>query len=130
MIKPKQGKQRRFTSASTDLSLRAGEVLEGNYTVWGEADGGGKSEESRIVIEFDNATPSASIDSVEVKDGKVRVKGSVLEGSTVSAAGSPVELDRHRRFETEVAPRASEDGVAIRIAHPKLGIHYFITRLM
>jgi hypothetical protein len=129
VIKPKQGKQHRYTSASADLSLRAGEVLEGNYTVWGEADGGGKSEESRIVIEFDNATPSASIDSVEVKDGKVRVKGSVLDGSTVSAAGAPVELDRHRRFETEVAPRASEDGVSIRIAHPKLGIHYFVTRV-
>jgi hypothetical protein len=130
VVKPKQGKERRYPSASGDLSLRTGDVAEGSYTVWGEADGGSKSEQSRIVIEFDNATASASIDGVEVKDGKVHVKGAVIDGSTVSAGGAPVELDRHRRFETELAPGTGEDGVGIRIAHPKLGIHYYVMRLM
>ena len=130
VVKPKAGKERRIASASADLALHPGDVAEGSYTVWGEADGGAKSEQSRIVIEFDNATPSASIDSVEVKDGKVHVKGAVIDGSSVSAGGAPVELDRHRRFDTELAPGTGEDGVGIRIAHPKLGVHYYVTRLM
>jgi len=87
---------------------------------------GGRSEETRIVIEFDNAAASASLESIEVKDGKARVKGVVIEGSTVTADGAAVELDRHRRFDTELAPRDGEDGIAVRIAHPKLGVHYYV----
>ena len=38
-------------------------------------------------------------------------------------------LDRQRRFDTEVAPGTDEDGAAIRIAQPKLGVHYYVMRL-
>jgi hypothetical protein len=127
-VKSKQGQPRKYPSSGADLSLRAGELADGSYAVWCEADAGGKSEESRIVIEFDNATPSASIESAEIKDGKVHVKGTVLDGSTVSTSAGPVEL-RRGRFETDVAPGTGEDGVAVRIAHPKLGVHYFVTRI-
>jgi hypothetical protein len=52
----------------------------------------------------------------------------VLEGSSVTANGVAVTLDRHRRFTTELAPGTGQDGVAIRIAHPKLGVHYYVLR--
>jgi len=83
---------------------------------------------SRIGIEFDNAAQSASIDAIETTNGKVRVKGTVIESSTVSASGTPVDLDRHRRFTTELSIGPDEDGAAVRIAHPKAGIHYYVMR--
>ena len=87
---------------------------------------GARSEQSRIVIDFDNAAPSASLDLV-AGDG-LRVKGTVIEGSTVSASGTAIALDRHLRFESDLVPGEREDGVGVRIAHPKAGIHYYVMR--
>jgi hypothetical protein len=56
------------------------------------------------------------------------VKGAVIDGSTVSAGPGAVTLDRHQRFDTELTPGPQEDGVGVRIAHPKAGIHYYVMR--
>lgn len=129
VIKPtKKGAERRLVATSSTLKLAPGELREGSYKVWVEPDSGSRSEESRIVIEFDNAAQSASIDSVDTSGGKLRVKGTAIESSTVSANGTPVDLDRHRRFTTELTPGADEDGASVRIAHPKAGIHYYVMR--
>jgi len=128
VVKPGRGADKRIASTTPTAKLAAGELREGSYKVWGETDGGRRSEESRIVIEFDNAAQSASIDAVEVSGTMLRVKGTVIESSTVTAHDAAIELDRHRRFNTEVSPREGEDGVGVRIAHPKAGIHYYVMR--
>ncbi|HEY5923546.1 MAG TPA: hypothetical protein VIV11_17820 [Kofleriaceae bacterium] len=119
---------KRLASPTSTLKVPAGELREGSYKVWVETDGNRRSEESRIVIEFDNAAHSASIDAVDAAGNALRVKGTVIESSTVSANGTAIELDRHRRFNTELAPRDGEDGIGVRIAHPKAGIHYYVMR--
>jgi len=126
LVKPKHGAAKRFASATPRTSLRAGELGEGRYEFWAESASGRRSEATQIVIDFNNAAASASLESVEVKGGKVRVRGVVIEDSTVTAGGTPVELDRHRRFNAEIAALASEDGVGLRIAHPRAGIHYYV----
>jgi len=128
VIKPAKGAEKRLVGNSPTLQLVAGELREGSYKVWVEPDTGSHSEESRIVIEFDNAAQSASIDAVETTNGKIRVKGTVIESSTVSASGGPVDLDRHRRFTTELSIGPDDEGAAVRIAHPKAGIHYYVMR--
>jgi hypothetical protein len=128
VIKPAKGAEKRIVHTSSTLQMVAGELREGSYKVWVEPDGGARSEESRIVIEFDNAAQSASIDGVEAVGGKLRVRGTVIESSTVSAGGAPVVVDRSRRFTTELAPGPDEDGASVRIAHPKAGIHYYVMR--
>ncbi|MBA2541382.1 MAG: hypothetical protein H0V17_17205, partial [Deltaproteobacteria bacterium] len=118
---------RKLPSPTARLALKPGELAEGSYRFWVEIpDTGGRSGEARIVIDFDNAQPTASFEKVEVKDGKVNVKGTVIEKTTVSSAGVPIALDRHLRFETTLAPQPGETGVAVRIAHPKLGVHYYV----
>jgi hypothetical protein len=128
VVKPAKGAERRLVGTSPTMQLVAGEVREGSYKVWVEPDAGSRSEESRIVIEFDNAAKSASIDSVDASGSTIRVKGTVIESSTVSAGGTPVELDRHRRFTAALSPGPNEDGASVRIAHRKAGIHYYVMR--
>ncbi|HUS30259.1 MAG TPA: hypothetical protein VMZ53_17245, partial [Kofleriaceae bacterium] len=128
VVKPQAGAEKRFASATPKLTLKPGELREGSYTAWVEPAGGAKSEQGKLIIEFDNAAASASIDDVAPVDGKTRVKGTVIEGSTVSVNGTTVELDRHRRFQTDLAPADGEDGVAVRIANSKAGIHYYVMR--
>jgi hypothetical protein len=127
VLQAPNGKPRRLDSASPQLTLRSGELAEGSYKFWVEnQDTKRRSDTTQIVIDFNNAAPSASLEAVDVKDGKVQIRGVVIEGSTVTVAGKPVELDRHRRFTVEAAPSPGEDGVGIRIAHPKLGVHYYV----
>ena len=128
VLKPQSGAEKRFPSPTPKLALKAGELREGTYTAWVEPAGGAKSKEGKIVVEFDNAAASASIDDVVTNLDKTHVKGTVIEGSTVSVNGTPVTLDRHRRFETDLAPADGEDGVAVRIANTKAGIHYYVMR--
>ncbi|HEX5061256.1 MAG TPA: hypothetical protein VFV99_17940 [Kofleriaceae bacterium] len=128
VVKPGRGADERIASATPTTKLAAGDVREGSYKVWCEADGGRRSEESRIVIDFDNAAQSASIDAVEVSGTTMRIKGTVIESSTVTAHDAAIGLDRHRRFDAELTTREGEDGVGVRIAHPKAGIHYYVMR--
>jgi hypothetical protein len=128
VVTPSKGAAKRLVGTAPTMQLVAGELREGSYKVWVEPDAGSRSEESRIVIEFDNAAQSASIDAVEAAAGKLRVKGTVIESSTVSASGAAVALDRQRRFTAELSPGPDEEGAAIRIAHPKAGIHYYVMR--
>ncbi len=129
VIKPAKGAEKRISNPGTTLKLPPGDLREGSYTTWVEAVLGARSEESRIVIEFDNAAPSASIDSVEIRgQGLLHVKGTVIDGSVVGAGGIVIPLDRHLRFESDLTPGPQEDGVGVRIAHPKAGVHYYVMR--
>lgn len=128
VVQPPHGAAKKLSSMLPALKLAPGELREGTYRVWAEPGTGGKSEESRVVIDFDNAAQSVSIDTVETTPTGIRVRGTVIEGSTVSAAGTPVDLDRHRRFDTQLSPGPNEDGSSVRIAHPKAGIHYYVMR--
>jgi hypothetical protein len=128
VIKSRAG-EKRVESPRASLALEAGELREGSYKIYVEPLLVRRSEETTVTIEFDNAAQSASIDSVEASDGKIRVKGTVIESSTVSANDAPVSLDRHRRFDAELTPRDGEDGIGVRIAHPKAGVHYYVMRI-
>jgi hypothetical protein len=122
------GGEKRFTSNEPKVTIPAGDVHEGSYTAWVEPKAGAKSEQGKIVIDFDNAAPSASLETVEANVTTIVVKGVVIEGSTVSANGAAVELDRQRRFTAQLTPGDAEDGAAIRIVNSKGGIHYYVVR--
>jgi hypothetical protein len=120
--------EKRYSSNEPKVTIPAGDVREGSYAAWVEPKTGAKSEQGKIVIDFDNAAPSASIETVEANVTTIVVKGVVIEGSTVSANGAAVELDRQRRFTAQLTPGDAEDGAAIRIVNSKGGIHYYVVR--
>jgi len=127
VVKSASGSEKRFPSMTPKVTLPAGELREGTYTAWAELDAGRKSESGRIVIEFDNAAASVSIDGVEGEGTGLRVRGTVIEATTVSVNGVAVDLDRHRRFSADL-PADDQNAPAVRIAHPKTGVHYYVVR--
>ena len=127
VLEPKLGPPKRITASAPRFTFHSGELAEGSYRYWVENQAThARSQATTIVIDFNNAAASASIEAAEVKDGKVLIRGSVIEGSTVTVGGAAVELDRHRRFNAEAAPQPGDLGVGIRIAHPKAGVHYYV----
>ena len=127
VLEPKLGPPKRITNSAPRFTFHSGELAEGSYRFWVENQTThARSQVTTIVIDFNNAAASASIEAADVTNGKVLIRGSVIEGSTVSVGGAAVELDRHRRFNTEAAPQAGDLGVGIRIAHPKAGVHYYV----
>jgi hypothetical protein len=109
-----------------------GSFSEGEYEYRFTGAGGVASKTSTLRIDFDNAAPSAYISqpSVGTRFGgdQVRVAGAALVGWSVSVDGAPLPLDRQHRFSASVAVPPERRGLAVRIAHPRRGVHYYLRR--
>lgn len=114
--------------------LRSGALREGTYQWWFEVAGAGavRSQVTTLVIDFDNAAPAAELREPAQGDpwrgDTVRVKGVAIEGATVSVGATPIELDRHFRFDQPVPRPDDGEALAVRIAHPERGVHYYVRR--
>jgi len=109
-------------------TLASGKLPEGTYTWWFEA-GAEQSAKSPLIIDFDNAAATAYVKPPTGADGgATHVEGAVIEEWTVSVGSRDLPLDKHRRFSADVAPEPGQDAIAIRIAHPKRGVHYYLVR--
>ncbi len=90
------------------------------------------SPETYLMIDFDNAASHAVIYGPApvfgTTNGRVRVRGAVVEGARVSIGGQASQLDRHGRFDLEVAVPPNHDGLAIRIEDRQGRIHYYVRR--
>lgn len=125
-------KARTLTSATPKFSIPGTELTDGTYpfTVERTAGGTGTSKTSRLIIEFDNATPAAAIElprNGEPWGGSVAIKGVALPGWKASVDGSELTMDRQGRFAGTVgAPGAA--ALAILLSHPQRGRHYYLRR--
>lgn len=126
---------RRVVTKGARYRAPSGTIREGRYRWWFETRRPHhlRSPESGLVVDFDNAAPQAFVkspgDGAIVAGTSVRVAGVAIEGARVSVDGAPLALDRHQRFEANVPVDASRDAIAIRIEHPRGGIHYYLRRL-
>jgi hypothetical protein len=132
------GKVETVRAPSGMAALPAGAVEEGSYKLWFEADAdpATRSPDTTLKIAFDNAAPAAEVlEPVEgqAATGTVHVAGIALEGAQVSVNGVAVQLDPEFRFRGDVpAPTGGGEGdrsIAIRIAHPLRGVHYYLRTL-
>ena len=127
-----QGKgQKRFSSSAPSYSLPAGALLEGTHELWFEAHGE-QSRKTTVLVQFDNAAPTASISAPAERGfspgATVSVAGTALPGWTVSVAGRELAQDAQQRFSGEVAAPADVGALAIRFSHPQRGVHYYLRR--
>ena len=128
---PARGQARAFDSRAPSYRARGGELDEGTYEYYFEG-AGTRSKTSVLRIEFDNAAPTASLQLPAVsqtwRGNSVEVAGTALPGSEVQVAGAAVPLDRQGRFSTAVPLPVASGSIAVRLAHPRLGLHYYLRR--
>lgn len=127
-----QGKgQKQFSASAPSYALAAGSLAEGTHELWFGA-GAEQSRKTTVVVQFDNAAPTASISAPAERGfapgGAVTVAGMALPGWTVSVAGRELAQDGQQRFTAEVATPADASSLAIRFAHPQRGVHYYLRR--
>jgi hypothetical protein len=127
-----QGKgQKQFSAPAPSYSLAAGSLAEGTHELWFAA-GAEQSRKTTVVVQFDNAAPTASISAPAERGfaagGAVTVAGMALPGWAVSVAGRELAQDGQQRFSAEVAAPADASSLSIRFAHPQRGVHYYLRR--
>ncbi|MEZ4366071.1 MAG: hypothetical protein R2939_07260 [Kofleriaceae bacterium] len=127
------GKRTKVVDAKTSrISVKGSDLADGTYPFYIERTDGqtARSKTSRLIIEFDNAAPAASIEAPRGGapfGAEVAIKGVALPGWSASVDGTPVPVDRQGRFAATVAaPRAN--ALAIRLAHAQRGVHYYLRR--
>lgn len=121
---------RERASAAPRFELPPGTVLEGVYVLRARDASGATSRSARVTIALDEATPTASIEAPE--DGAfapgraVRVAGVAQRGWVADVDGRALALDPRRRFEGDAIVAADRDALAIRLRHPRRGVHYYL----
>jgi hypothetical protein len=127
-----QGKgQRQFAAQAPSYALPGGTLGEGSHELWFEAHGE-RSRVTTVLVQFDNAAPTASISSPAEKGfapgAMVAVAGTALPGWTVSAGGHELAQDNQQRFSGEVTAPADVGALLIRFSHPQRGVHHYLRR--
>jgi hypothetical protein len=127
-----QGKgQKQFSAAAPSYALPAGTLSEGTHELWFGA-GGEVSRKTTVVVQFDNAAPTASISSPAERGfgpgATVTAAGMALPGWSVTVAGRELAQDGQQRFSGEVSAPADASALAIRFAHPQRGVHFYLRR--
>jgi len=127
-----QGKgQKQLGSGGPTYAMPAGTLGEGTHELWFSA-GADQSRKTTVLVQFDNAAPTASINSPAERGfapgSNVTAAGTALPGWAVSVAGRDLAQDGQQRFSGEVSAPADASALAIRFAHPQRGVHYYLRR--
>jgi len=125
------GKDLTFDSSSTRLKIPGKSLTEGVYTYWFDRDGKKQDKVNSLKIEFDQTAPQVYIElpvnGRPWPPGDLDVKGAVLPDWTAAVEGAPIPIDRARRFIAKVGPPSGR-ALAIRLSHPRRGVHYYLRR--
>jgi hypothetical protein len=133
-LQPASGAATTRRAGQPTVTLESGSVPEGTHRVWFEAPGASppRSPPTTLSVRFDNAAPSAFLrepaPGAAIR-GSVRVSGVAVEGSSVSVGGVELPLDRQFRFAGTVTASEGLDALAIKIVHPRSGVHYYLRRV-
>ena len=124
------GRAEETTSRVADHTFAAGHFGDGSYTfTFRTADGRVRTAPTSMRIDFDNATPAAHLDAPSARAqvaGGVTVSGTAGEGAAVSVGGRALDTDRSGRFSGQASPAGGERCIALRVAHPQRGVHYYL----
>jgi ferric-dicitrate binding protein FerR (iron transport regulator) len=117
--------------SQAEHAFRSGSLRDGTHQLSFQA-GDRRSRTTVVEVRFDNAAPKASLTSPSDRGFKpgdtVTIEGVALETWKVSVEGGNVTMDADDRFVGEVASNAQRPDIAVRLAHPRLGVHYYLRR--
>ncbi len=120
-----------FALSQPSYSFAAGAFAEGSHDLWFEATGA-RSRDTTVVIQFDNAAPTASItappDGSFATGASVAVAGTALPGWTVSVGGQELAQDLQHRFSGQAQASGGTRALAIRFTNPQRGVQFYLRR--
>jgi hypothetical protein len=113
------------------LTFDAGQLSEGTHMLTFSADGR-SSAPTKLSIVFDNAAPTARIQSPAnggfQLGSAVNVAGVAAPGWGVSVAGRELAMDDQSRFSEQVTESSDQQTLQLRFSHPRRGVHYYLRR--
>jgi hypothetical protein len=125
------GAEETFDSTKSPISVTGSHLKEATYTYWIEHDGVKQDKISTLIINFDQTAPQVYIEAPvngQPFADHVEVKGAVLPGWSAKVGGVDIPVDKNtRRFTATVDPPSGQ-ALAIRLAHPSLGVHFYLRR--
>jgi hypothetical protein len=131
-VTPERGAAFSVAAKSPSVTLAAGRLSEGLHRFQFEG-GGRRSEQGLLRVAFDykarTAYLTSPIEGQAPQGERARFAGGTLLGSVVAVHGAAMTLDSQGRFATDVAVPRGSRGLAVRVAHPSTGIHYYVRHL-
>lgn len=124
------GTAQTFTGSSTKITIPGNTLKEGTYTYWLERNGVKDRKVSTLTIDFDNTAPQVYIEAPingRVWTDEIDVRGAVLPGWTAAVDAITIPMDGQRRFRAKVG-KPQGRALAIKLSHPKRGVHYYLRR--
>jgi hypothetical protein len=107
----------------------AGQLAEGSHTLTFSANGR-SSAATKLSIVFDNAAPTARIQSPANGSFQlgtsVNVAGVAAPGWGISVAGRELAMDAQSRFSEQVTDSSDKQTLQLRFSHPRRGVHYYL----
>jgi hypothetical protein len=125
------GAEQTFDSATGSFDVPGKQLREGEYTFWVEH-GAEKSKATTLKIGFDQTAVQVYLESPSNGvpwPAEIDVRGATLPGWTARIDVLEIPIDsKTRRFAAKVAPPSQGNALAIRLSHPRQGIHYYLRR--
>jgi hypothetical protein len=91
-----------------------------------------RSRTASVEIHFDNAATTASLTAPADRSfhagDKVEIEGVALPAWKVSVDGGMIDKIGEDRFHGSVVTSEQHPDIAVRLAHPRLGTHYYLRR--
>lgn len=122
---------RSFRGQQSSYRFPSGTLSEGEHTLEAQADGR-RARPTIVVLQFDNAAPTASISSPAdgsfSRGSTVQVSGTAQPGWVVTVDGQELTQDRQNRFGHDVTAPNNQRALSIRFTQPGRGVHYYLRR--
>jgi hypothetical protein len=124
-------RMRTYEGEGNSVKIVSGQLEDGEHVVFLETlDGKFKSPETTLRISFDNAAPTASFDQRGTLErdasGRAQLSGVVPQGARVSLEGQVLVVDASGRFSGNAVVTGNDSAVALRVEHPRAGLHYYV----
>jgi hypothetical protein len=119
------------TTDAPEHTFASGSLRDGAHKITFSANQR-RSRTSNVEIHFDNAATTASLSAPADRSfhagDKVEIEGVALPSWKVSVDGGMIDKIGEDRFHGEVVTSEQHPDIAVRLAHPRLGTHYYLRR--
>lgn len=133
-IAPQSQASQTLTTMKPEHTFSSGDLKDGIYNLTFLTRGGYEhtSKTTTVQISFDNVAPKASIKTPRENSfglgESVAIAGVAAPGWSVSLPNGTISMDEQHRFFGEVIYTKKQRAIALRLVHPRRGVHYYLRR--